>query len=88
MTTSRSLDPVLRFGILGCANIARQFARDVAPSTAVRVVVLGKENVLAVRMPYKTSSQESLDHAQLVIDAIGVQSLTLPITDMADGFDQ
>ena len=45
---------------------------------------LGAPNVLAVRMPYKTSSQESLDHAQLVIDALGVQSLTIPITEMAE----
>jgi hypothetical protein len=27
----------LRLGILGCANIARQFARDVAPSRALRI---------------------------------------------------
>ncbi len=45
---------------------------------------LGAENVLAIRMPYKTSSQDSLDHAQLVIDALGVPSLTIPITDMVD----
>jgi NAD+ synthase len=45
---------------------------------------LGAQNVLAVRMPYKTSSQGSLDHAQLVIDALGVQSLTIPITEMAE----
>ena len=58
---------------------------DSALSCYLAAEALGSENVLAVRMPYKTSSQESLDHAQLVIDAIGVQSLTLPITDMADG---
>lgn len=46
---------------------------------------LGAENVLAVRMPYKTSSPDSLEHAQLVIDQLGVQSTTIPITDMADG---
>jgi NAD+ synthase len=46
---------------------------------------LGGENVLAVRMPYKTSSQASLDHAQLVIDKTGVQSMTIPISDIADG---
>ena len=46
---------------------------------------LGGENVLAVRMPYKTSSQDSLDHAQLVIEKTGVQSMTIPITDIADG---
>ncbi len=45
---------------------------------------LGPENVLAIRMPYKTSSQDSLDHAQLVIDALGVNSLTIPITEMVD----
>lgn len=58
---------------------------DSALSCYLAAEALGGENVLAVRMPYKTSSQESLDHAQLVIDATGVQSLTLPITDMADG---
>ncbi len=45
---------------------------------------LGPENVLGVRMPYRTSSPESLEHAQLVIDALGVQSLTIPITDMVE----
>jgi len=46
---------------------------------------LGGENVLAVRMPYKTSTQDSIDHAQLVIDATRAQSVTISITDMADG---
>jgi len=45
---------------------------------------LGPQNVLAVRMPYKTSSVDSLEHAQLIIDALGVQSLTMPITEMVD----
>jgi NAD+ synthase len=45
---------------------------------------LGPENVLAVRMPYKDSSPDSLEHAQLVIDSLGVQSLTIPITEMVD----
>jgi NAD+ synthase len=47
---------------------------------------LGPENVLAVRMPYKSSSQDSLDHAQMVIDAAGVQSLTVSITGMVDAY--
>ena len=46
---------------------------------------LGAENVLAIRMPYKTSSSDSLEHAQQVIDATGVQHLTIPISAMADG---
>jgi len=58
---------------------------DSALSCYLAAEALGGENVLAVRMPYKTSSQDSLDHAQLVIDATGARSLTIPITDMADG---
>lgn len=50
---------------------------------------LGPRNVLAVRMPYKTSSPDSLEHAQMVINALGVQSATIPITGMADAlFEQ
>lgn len=45
---------------------------------------LGPENVMAVRMPYKTSSRESLEHAKLVIDSLGVQNMTVPITDMVE----
>lgn len=45
---------------------------------------LGPQNVLAVRMPYKTSSPDSLDDAQQVIDLTGVRSITIPITEMVD----
>jgi NAD+ synthase len=57
---------------------------DSALSCFLAAEALGAENVLAVRMPYKSSSQESLDHAQLVIDQLGVNSLTIPITEMVD----
>jgi NAD+ synthase (glutamine-hydrolysing) len=46
---------------------------------------LGKENVIGVRMPYRTSSPESLSHAQLVIDRLGIESLTVDITAAVDG---
>src|SRR4030066_801328 len=49
---------------------------------------LGAENVLALRLPYKSSAPDSLEPAQMVIEALGVQSLTLPITDMADALIQ
>lgn len=58
---------------------------DSALSCALAAKALGPENVLAVRMPYRTSSPDSLEHAQLLIDQFGVQSLTIPISDMADG---
>jgi NAD+ synthase len=57
---------------------------DSALSCFIAAEALGPQNVLAVRMPYKTSSQESLDHAQQVIDATGVQSMTVPISGMVD----
>ncbi|MHB1199253.1 MAG: Gfo/Idh/MocA family protein [Polaromonas sp.] len=38
MTTSNLPASALRIGILGCANIARQFVRDVADSPKVRIV--------------------------------------------------
>lgn len=45
---------------------------------------LGPQNVLAVLMPYRTSSSDSAEHAQAVVDALGVNSITIPITDMVD----
>jgi len=57
---------------------------DSALSCALAAEALGPENVLAVRMPYKTSSPDSLEHAQQVIEKFGVRSMTVPITEMAD----
>ena len=57
---------------------------DSALSCYLAAEALGPQNVLAVRMPYKASSPESLEHAQLVIDDLGVQSLTVEITDMVE----
>lgn len=59
---------------------------DSALSCYLAAEALGPHNVLAIRMPYKSSSQESLDHAQLVIDDLGVQSLTIPITPMVQPY--
>jgi NAD+ synthase len=59
---------------------------DSALSCYLAAEALGPENVLAIRLPYRTSSQESLLHAQMIIDNLGVQSLTIPITDMVDAY--
>jgi NAD+ synthase (glutamine-hydrolysing) len=48
------------------------------------VEALGAPNVLGVRMPYRTSSKESLDHAQLVIDALGIPARTVDISAPVD----
>jgi len=47
---------------------------------------LGPENVVAIRMPYRASSQASLDHAQLVIDQLGLQARTADISPPADAY--
>ena len=57
---------------------------DSALSCALAVEALGRENVLAVRMPYKASSKDSLDDAQLLIDQLGIPSKTIEITDMVE----
>lgn len=57
---------------------------DSALSCFLSVKALGKENVLGIRMPYKTSSADSLSDAQKVIDQLGIQSKTIEITPMAD----
>src|SRR5512138_3088733 len=57
---------------------------DSALSCALAAEALGPENVLALRLPYRTSSPESLEHAQLMIDKFRVQSETFEITDMVD----
>jgi len=57
---------------------------DSALSCTLAVKALGRENVFALRMPYKTSSPDSLLHAQMVIDELGIQSMTVPITAMVD----
>jgi NAD+ synthetase len=49
---------------------------------------LGANNVHGIRMPYRTSSSESLDHAKLVIDALGISSETIEISNAVDGYLQ
>ncbi|MCZ7552567.1 MAG: NAD+ synthase [Anaerolineales bacterium] len=57
---------------------------DSALACFLAAEALGAENVLAVRMPYRTSAQDSLDDAQTIIDALGVRALTVPISEAAD----
>jgi NAD+ synthase len=45
---------------------------------------IGPKHVLALRLPYKSSSPDSLDDAQAVIDALGVGSETVDITAIVD----
>lgn len=57
---------------------------DSALSAYLSAEALGPENVLVVRMPYRTSASASLNDAGLVIEDLGLPSLDVEITDMAD----
>ncbi|NOH04319.1 MAG: NAD+ synthase [Chloroflexi bacterium] len=57
---------------------------DSALSCALAVKALGAENVIALRLPYRASSPDSLEHAQLLIDQYGIQSKTIEITGMVE----
>jgi len=59
---------------------------DSAVTAFLAAKALGPKNVLGVRMPYRTSHRESLDHAQLVIDALGIQSRTVDISGAVDAY--
>lgn len=47
---------------------------------------LGPENVWAVMMPYKTSSEATRDHSRLVVERLGVPHAEIPITQQIDAY--
>src|SRR5512134_2308263 len=59
---------------------------DSALSCVLAAKALGPENVIAIRLPYRSSSPDSLEHAQLLIDQLGVESKTVEITDMVEPY--
>jgi NAD+ synthase (glutamine-hydrolysing) len=59
---------------------------DSAVTAYLAARALGPRNVIGVRMPYRTSSRESLEHGQLVIDALGIESRTIDISAAVDGY--
>lgn len=57
---------------------------DSALSCVLAVEALGKDNVFALRLPYRSSSPDSLEHAQLLIDQLKIQSETIDISELVD----
>ena len=60
---------------------------DSALSCYLVAKALGPENVLALRLPYRTSSSSSLTHADLVIEALGIAVETVEISGMVDALE-
>ncbi len=59
---------------------------DSAVTAYLASKALGPSNVVGIRLPYRTSSPDSLAHAQLVIDALGIESRTIDISAAVDGY--
>jgi NAD+ synthase len=59
---------------------------DSGVSAMLAAEALGPANVLAIKMPYRTSSQESLLHADLLIARAGIASLCVEITPQIDAY--
>ena len=59
---------------------------DSGVSAMLAAEALGPANVLAVKMPYRTSSPESLSHADEVITRTGMASLEVDITPQIDAY--
>ena len=59
---------------------------DSSLSAYLAAEALGPENVWGILMPYRTSSPESAQHASMVVQALGINSLTVEITSMVDAY--
>ena len=59
---------------------------DSATTAALAVRAFGPDNVIGVCMPYRTSSEESLAHAGVVADELGIKTETVDITEAVDGY--
>jgi NAD+ synthase len=59
---------------------------DSAVSAYLSAEALGKQNVLGVIMPYKTSDPASRTDAESVVTALGIRSTVVDITSMVDPY--
>ncbi len=59
---------------------------DSAVSLFLACRALGPENVHGFRLPYRTSSPESLEHATLALDAAGAHAHTIDISEPIDRY--
>jgi len=57
---------------------------DSSVTACLSARALGPENVCGIRMPYKTSSDETHAHARLVVEQLGIASPEIPITEQID----
>ncbi len=59
---------------------------DSAVAGALAVEALGAENVIAAILPYKNSASASLEHADLMVQTLGIQNYNIDLTAMTDAY--
>ena len=59
---------------------------DSTLSAYLAAKALGPENVCGIRMPYSTSSEETMDHGSLVAHELGIRMMTVPIAEPIDAY--
>jgi len=90
-TTAAWLEGFLRDELIGRRNITRAVLGlsggiDSAVVAYLCARALGPQNVYAIRMPYRSSSADSLSDAQTIIDALGINAETIEISEAVDGY--
>ena len=59
---------------------------DSAVTAFLAARALGPENVWGFMLPYRTSSPESLAHAKLVVESLGIHTRTVDVSSAVDGY--
>jgi len=77
-------DEVRRRRGFDCAVVGLSGGVDSALVATLAAEALGPGNVTAIRMPYRTSSRESMSHADLVIASTGIRADTVEISGAVD----
>ncbi len=73
---------------VGFSNVVLGLSGGIDSALAIYLCVraLGAKAVTAVAMPYKTSNPESLEHARLCAEDLGVEMLVEEVTPMVDAY--
>jgi NAD+ synthase len=59
---------------------------DSTLSAYIAARALGPDNVCGIRMPYATSSEETMEHAALVARELSIRMITVSITEQVDAY--